>query len=216
MKDAIVFVISHPDDEMISCGGFLISFANSDKHDIYCILVTDNYKDKVLSNYRYNVFSSIMKELNIKYLNLGNTAYSFKHSDLPNLYEELNISLGFDYTNYNRVFVITHHPNDFNIDHSEVSKSTILSFRSIPSSIFFIDTYSSEPIYSFKANYQFYFDKDIFNKKVHYIDLYLAISNSHSVVYDRNRISSFDLLNKSNITYPDKPYTEKFEVYRLT
>lgn len=216
MKDAIVFVIAHPDDEIISCGGFLISSANSDKYDIYCILVTDNYKDKVLSNYRYNVFSSIMKELNIKYLNLGNTAYSFKHSDLPNLYEELNISLGFDYTNYNRVFVITHHPNDFNIDHSEVSKSTILSFRSIPSSIYFMDTYSTEPIYSFRQNYQFYFDKETFDKKIHYINLYSAINNLYSIVYDRNRILSFDSLNRSNISYADKPFTEKFEVYRLT
>lgn len=214
MKNSIVFVVAHPDDEMISCGALLLSAVNSEDYDVYCVLVSDSYTDSVLSNYRYNTFSFIMNELNIKYLNLGYTAYSFSHSDLPNIYEELKNILGFDYKNYEDSYIVTHHPNDFNKDHSEVSKSVILSFRNVPVSIFYMDSYSTEQIDSFRTNYQFYFNKDVFEKKIYYINLYSAMNNLNSIIYDKNRIASFDLFNRF-IICPDKPYSEKFEVYRL-
>lgn len=195
MGKTISVIVAHPDDELITCGRTLFAFAYKG-YGVKVLLATDHVLDNIkVSKSCTDIFKHVMQNIPAKYNILNNPAYSLKHTDSQIINFIRDFADGSD-------IIITHHPDDFNIDHSELSKAVILASRTIkPRMTLFMDSYAPEQIKTFRRNVTFNLKPCFDNIHIPYVELYdLAHDGKSKIRY-------------SDILKERKGMNEYFELY---
>lgn len=135
MKDRILVLAAHPDDEVLGCGGTLARYSKEG-----CNVHVAFLADGVYS--RTNASADSEKELRRSAASkalaiLGVTSFSF--SDFPD--NRMDTVAGLDVAKvieglietYNPTIVFTHHHGDVNVDHRKVHEATVVACRPQPS-----------------------------------------------------------------------------------
>lgn len=158
MKEKILIICAHPDDEILGCGGSLLKL--SKKNDIFICYVADGEssrsKKKQLIQKRYNQAKKIGKILKVKkqfFLNFPDN----KLDTVPML--EIAKNLVKIVNKEKPSIIFTHSVNDLNIDHRKTFEATMIAAR--PSFQNKIKKILSFEILSSTGN--FHYKKKLFN-----------------------------------------------------
>ena len=196
MKKNVLIVVAHRDDETFGCGGTIAKLI-ADNFKVYVISMTDGVSSREKSSSKEigTRYKNSLKAANIigfKWLNKisgnfsDNAMDKEKFLDIVKLIEKAKKIVKPE-------MVITHYPEDLNIDHQIVSSATMTAFRpktneickkiisfEIPSST----DYASYKKKTFKPNY-FVDIKNFWEKKKNALDAYkdelLSYPNSRSI-----------------------------------
>lgn len=118
IKNGILIVVAHHDDETLFCGGLLIELSKK-KIDIYLIVISDikeentNYESK----FKYNNFKNILKLFNIKYkeLNIKNNLEIENIDDYKSKIKDFNL---LDFKSENKLYKIDKNKYDVILTHN--------------------------------------------------------------------------------------------------
>lgn len=188
-----LFVVAHPDDEVITCGGLLGDVGRSS----HLLLATNRYDDMELVYERIKVFKEVVSFVGATYDNLKLEAYKFSHTQTDAIQRIRDIAK-------DRDIIVTHHPMDFNRDHAELSKMVVLATRDLPCSVWFMNSYAPERVDNFNGTIQYKYSSS--KKKGELIDLY------KDVRYNKYFVLCKDSMNSSD----GKSYIELYEPYRVS
>lgn len=193
---SVLIVVAHRDDEILGCGGTIAKLIE-DKYKVYAISMTNGVSSRVRSSkkeieQRYKNSLKASKIIGFNWLNKisGNFADNAMDSEpLLNIIKVIERAKKIT----NPEIVITHFPEDLNIDHQIVSSATLTAFRPKTSQTckkiiaFEVPSSTDFAIYKkeiFKPNY-FVDIQKFWNKKKLGLDAYkdemLKYPNSRSV-----------------------------------
>ncbi len=193
---SVLIVVAHRDDEILGCGGTIAKLIE-DKYKVYAISMTNGVSSRVRSSkkeieQRYKNSLKASKIIGFNWLNKisGNFADNAMDSEpLLNIIKVIEKAKKIT----NPEIVITHFPEDLNIDHQIVSSATLTAFRPKTSQTckkiiaFEVPSSTDFAIYKkeiFKPNY-FVDIQKFWNKKKLGLDAYkdemLKYPNSRSV-----------------------------------
>ena len=128
----ILIVVAHRDDEVFGCGGIIQKLIKS-KNEIFAISMTDgvssrnNIRAKEIKN-RYIHSINASKILGFKWLDKYSGNFMDNKMDDENLLDIIQV-IEKAKKKINPDMVITHFPEDLNIDHQIVSQATMTAFR---------------------------------------------------------------------------------------
>lgn len=178
----ILFIVAHPDDEVIGCGG-TIAYHIKRKDDVKAISFTNGTSSRHkndnsisdISNIRKKSYVLASKILNFKWI--ANFNYPDNELDTVSkltLIKEIEKIA----SKFNPDIVYTHHTSDLNIDHQIISTATLTAFRPTikkkHTEIRFFETPSSTDYTSFKID-------PIFKPNL-YIDISKFWNKKHSAL----------------------------------
>lgn len=133
MKNKILAIVSHPDDEIIGCGGTLIKHRKlGDKVQVVFTSESelarnkDSFIAKKKSEYRQKIALSVSKILKFEkpiFLNFNNL--SLTRSDVTNMNGKLREII----KSYKPSIVYTHSQKDIHHDHRKTFEATIIATR---------------------------------------------------------------------------------------
>lgn len=193
---SVLIVVAHRDDEILGCGGTIAKLIE-DKYKVYAISMTNGVSSRVRSSkkeieQRYKNSLKASKIIGFNWLNKNSGNFADNAMDSEPL---LNIIKVIEKAKKitNPEIVITHFPEDLNIDHQIVSSATLTAFRPKTSQTckkiiaFEVPSSTDFAIYKkeiFKPNY-FVDIQKFWNKKKLGLDAYkdemLKYPNSRSV-----------------------------------
>ena len=131
IKSALI-VVAHRDDEILGCGGTIAKLIE-DKYKVYAISMTNGVSSRVRSSkkeidQRYKNSLKAAKLIGFNWLNKISGDFADNAMDSEPL---LNIVKVIEKAKKitNPEIVITHYPEDLNIDHQIVSSATLTAFR---------------------------------------------------------------------------------------
>jgi LmbE family N-acetylglucosaminyl deacetylase len=131
IKSALI-VVAHRDDEILGCGGTIAKLIE-DKYKVYAISMTNGVSSRVRSSkkeidQRYKNSLKAAKLIGFNWLNKISGDFADNAMDSEPL---LNIVKIIEKAKKitNPEIVITHYPEDLNIDHQIVSSATLTAFR---------------------------------------------------------------------------------------
>ena len=195
-KKSVLVVVAHRDDEVLGCGGTIAKLVQ-ENYKVYAISMTngissrDNSSKKEIKN-RLNASLEASRIIGFKWLDKYCGDFSDNAMDSEPMLKIIKL-IEQAKTKVKPELVITHYPEDLNIDHQIVSSATLTAFRpktnqSCKKIISFEVASSTDyAIYKkkiFKPNY-FVDIKKFWNKKKKALDAYknemLKYPNSRSV-----------------------------------
>ena len=131
IKSALI-VVAHRDDEILGCGGTIAKLIE-DKYKVYAISMTNGVSSRARSSkkeikQRYKNSLKASKVIGFNWLNKISGDFADNAMDSEPL---LNIVKVIEKAKKitNPEIVITHYPEDLNIDHQIVSSATLTAFR---------------------------------------------------------------------------------------
>jgi LmbE family N-acetylglucosaminyl deacetylase len=131
IKSALI-VVAHRDDEILGCGGTIAKLIE-DKYKVYAISMTNGVSSRARSSkkeikQRYKNSLKASKVIGFNWLNKISGDFADNAMDSEPL---LNIVKVIEEAKKitNPEIVITHYPEDLNIDHQIVSSATLTAFR---------------------------------------------------------------------------------------
>lgn len=126
MKFNYLFVVAHPDDEVLGAGATIVDLIKKG-HNVYVCILSDNsetrYDDSMLESIRKSHYILGIKEENVK---IG--TFSCMALDKANHYELVRFIEG-AIREYKPDYIFTHHPSDINIDHPVTSEVCLEACR---------------------------------------------------------------------------------------
>ena len=219
MKNKVLVVVAHPDDEVIGCGGTLLRHAENGD-DIFIIYMTDGESSRKLKNINKRKLSAkkVCQILNVK------KSYFFNFPDnsmdsIPILKIIKKIEVIIKKIKPNIIY--THHYGDLNIDHKIVNQALLTATRPEPED--FIDR-----IYSFEINSstEWNFANVKYFTPVYFVDITSNIENKIkllSIYSDEMRqknhsrsIKAIKDLSEIRGKMVGGKFVESFEVIRAT
>ena len=224
MKNKILAIVSHPDDEIIGCGGTLIKHRKSgDKVKVIFTSESELARNKDLfiakkqSEYRQGIAISVSKILKFEkpiFLNFNNL--SLTRSDVTNMNGKLREII----KSYRPSIIYTHSPKDIHHDHRKTFEATLIAARpqnncrinkilsfEIPSST---DIYTSNTRENFNPNYFINIKKEI-NTKLEMLTKYKREMKKYP--HSRSKIGIKNLnIYRGNMVSLD--FVEAFELIR--
>lgn len=153
----ILIIASHPDDEVLGCGGMISKY--SKKSDINVLFLSDGISSRKPDNkkikLRRDQSIQVSKILNFKILANGN----FPDNQFDKVSTlEIAKFIEKETKKINPDYIFTHHLDDMNVDHQIASRATLIAYRTFKSSskgIFFYETISNTEQYSSLRNKAF-------------------------------------------------------------
>lgn len=205
MKNKSTFVIAHPDDEIITCGGTLIRYVQ-ENNNVNVILVCTHNNNKEFSDKRMSCFVNIMHELNIEYELLNQEAYNINYNDVVNKLSRMLLDCN---------KIITHHHSDMNTDHRVVSEAVLDAAPEI-STIIMMNSYHNLTPELIKNGLKICIPREVEEIKMKYISWYDDINKDVCRQrYSKNYVRYKDEKNATafhgNI---NEDYAELYELYR--
>ncbi len=131
-KENILIVVAHRDDETLGCGGTIAKFAKQN-YNLFAISMTDGvssrleFKKKEIKE-RYNNSIKASKILNFKWLDDISGKFQDNRMDKASILEITKL-IEKAKKKIRPTIVITHYPEDLNIDHQIVANATMTAFR---------------------------------------------------------------------------------------
>ena len=215
----VLVIASHPDDEVIGCGGTIAKYVDNGD-DVYVYIIADGCSARYVdSTLRYNGCSadSEIKTridgakkaadiLGIKELLITN----LKNQQLdtyPQL--QINKSIEEKIDKINPDIVYTHTSNDTNLDHRIVGESTLIAARKIDTIILYEIIFSTTKLFSpnFFVDISNFYDKKLMAMKCYDGEIR---KHSYKRTYEGIRAHSRargDMINKGLV--------EAFEIYKM-
>lgn len=204
-QNRYAFVVAHPDDEVITCGGTLIKLVK-DGYDVKVILFCDHNKNPSFSSKRMECFYSVMEQLGTSFVVLGNEAYDI---DVKKSISSLKTHI------CDRDTIITHHYFDYNNDHRLVFDA-VKEVKSDSSTVLLMDSYNARRKNIVKNGIKFLVSSCVENQKLKYIAMYDAINRGvchHR--YSMSYVMYNDIINSSAFNHKNDEYAELYEVYSI-
>ncbi len=132
MKNKILVIAAHPDDETIGCGGAIIKhIRNGDSVSVLTISDGETSRDVNDKKQRNSNFIKAMESLGVK--NFDNLDYPDQRLDVVSLLDIIqNIEKKISEIQPNILY--THHYSDLNIDHQITHKAVMTAARPLPNS----------------------------------------------------------------------------------
>jgi LmbE family N-acetylglucosaminyl deacetylase len=155
MKNKILIIAAHPDDEILGCGGFLSKFKNESVFKVVFIAEGSTCRFKKKDHNKPVVLSQIKKREKqaIKALNRFNINkikfYNNPCGELNNISSVyLNKIIENEIIDFNPDTILTHSETDLNLDHRVVFNSVLVACRPIkkvnkPNKIYSFEVLSS-------------------------------------------------------------------------
>lgn len=196
INKSILVVVAHRDDEILGCGGLMAKLV-SENYKVFAISMTNGVsaRDKVSKKEilnRHNNSLKASKIIGFKWLDKLSGNFADNAMDTEPLIEIVRLIEKAKKT-VNPEIVITHYPEDLNIDHQIVSSATLTAFRPKTNQrckkIISFEVPSSTDFAIYKKNFfkpNFFVDiQKFWNKKKLGLDAYkdemLKYPNSRSV-----------------------------------
>lgn len=173
-----MFVVAHPDDEVLGAGGF-ISKRIKNKDDVCVVILNADYEKT-----RENMFNDINKSHQI--LGINNKAlFSYKNMDFYNEdHRDMVETIEGEIRSFKPDYVFTHNDKDLHNDHRVTSfcvQQAVKLWQRNPEEkenrikgLFFIEVLSSTDwsLYSFKPDFYVEISKEDLDKKIKALECY--------------------------------------------
>lgn len=168
MKEKVLIIVAHPDDEVLGCGGYISKY--KDYRDFRVIFIGegtscryDNYnlndevRDKILKRQKQSIKS--LKFLGIKKFQYYNLPCGrFDSVDII----DINKIIEKEISKFKPNMILTHSENDCNNDHRIVNRSVMMSTRPSKSNMFLSEIKSFEVLSSTEWNFENQFNPNFF------------------------------------------------------
>ena len=168
MKEKVLIIVAHPDDEVLGCGGYISKYRRSKDFKVIFIgegtscrynnyKLNDKIRDEILKRQKQSVKS--LKFLGVKkfhYYNLPCGRFDSVHIIDINKIIEKEIS------KFKPNTILTHGVNDCNNDHRIIYRSVMMSTRPSKSNMFLSEIKSFEILSSTEWNFENQFNPNFF------------------------------------------------------
>jgi LmbE family N-acetylglucosaminyl deacetylase len=223
MKKNILFIVAHPDDELIGCGGTLIKYCNSG-HNVHVLILSTGITSREIEE---NKTIEEIDKLKCAAENASKLiGYNVNFECLPdNKFDSINlldivkiIELWIDAINPDIVF--THNYSDLNIDHKITFNAVLTAIRPCMYNVkeFYTFTtlssseWQSPSLQKFRPNYFIRLDEKIINTKKTALKFY-----QDEIRQEPHPRSIYNIINKSKVdgSIICSDYAEIFEAIRI-
>ena len=227
MKEKVLIIVAHPDDEVLGCGGYISKYRRSKDFRVIFIgegtscrynnyKLNDEIRDKILKRQKQSVKS--LKILGVKkfhYYNLPCGRFDSIHIIDINKIIEKEIS------KFKPNIILTHSVNDCNNDHRIINRSVMMSTRPSKLNMFLSEIKSFEILSSTEWNFENQFNPNFFEilSEKNINDKIKAFYYYDSEVQDNNMPRTNDglkTLAKNRGKIVNSKYAEAYRLIRKT
>lgn len=198
---SVLFVGAHPDDIEIGAGALLADMVGLS--DVYCVTLSDNQHNPVLSNLVAEHHASMkllgLKEDQVELQEFETRNFTRDRQDILEYLYELN-------RRHQPDLVFTHSPADIHQDHGVTTQETLRAFRGV--SVLGFDVLRSS--YGFFPSFLVEVSSDAVEKKIRALRAYETYRDKY---YFSEEVVRSTLVRHGALA--EKPYAEGFDILRI-
>lgn len=168
MKEKVLIIVAHPDDEVLGCGGYISKYRNSKEFKVIFIgegtscryskyKLNNEVEDKILKRQKQSIRS-------LKFLGVE----KFQHYNLPcGRFDSIDIIdinkiIEKEISKFKPNIILTHSLNDCNNDHRIINRSVMMATRPSKFNMFLSEIKSFEILSSTEWNFESQFNPNFF------------------------------------------------------
>lgn len=168
MREKVLIIVAHPDDEVLGCGGYISKYKNSKDFKVIFIgegtscrydnyNLNDEIRNKILKRQKQSIKS--LKFLGIKKFQYYNLPCGrFDSVDII----DINKIIEKEISKFKPNIILTHSINDCNNDHRIINRSVMMSTRPSNSNMFLSEIKTFEILSSTEWNFECLFNPNFF------------------------------------------------------